>query len=85
MIKRAEQVLKTLEKGEQGGAVSKLADDLPLFAAAIEQVKQEEKAKTTALSPEQKALLDAVAEIDPDNMTPREALDALYRLRAMRG
>jgi DNA mismatch repair protein MutS len=85
VIKRAEQVLKTLEKGEQGGAVSKLADDLPLFAAAIEQVKQEEKAKTTALSPEQKALLDAVAEIDPDNMTPREALDALYRLRAMRG
>ncbi|AJD54074.1 DNA mismatch repair protein MutS [Thalassospira xiamenensis M-5 = DSM 17429] len=85
VIKRAEQVLKTLEKGEQSGAVSKLADDLPLFAAAIEQVKQEEKAKTPALSPEQKALLDAVAEIDPDNMTPREALDALYRLRAIRG
>lgn len=74
-------MLKTLEKGEQGGAVSKLADDLPLFAVAIEQAEKEERANTPALSEHQKALLDAIADLDPDNMTPREALDALYRLR----
>ena len=84
VIKRAEQVLKTLEKGQQGGAVSKLADDLPLFAAAIEQAAQEDRAATPALSDDQKALLDAIDDIDPDNLTPREALDALYRLQTLR-
>ena len=28
---RAEEVLEVLEKGEQGGALARLADDLPLF------------------------------------------------------
>ena len=31
---RAEEVLSVLEKGEQGGALARLADDLPLFSAA---------------------------------------------------
>ena len=34
VIARAEEVLETLETGEQGGALARLADDLPLFAAA---------------------------------------------------
>ena len=34
VVARAEEVLAALEKGEQSGAVSRLADDLPLFAAA---------------------------------------------------
>ncbi|MDW3680308.1 DNA mismatch repair protein MutS [Cupriavidus sp. CV2] len=35
------------------------------------------------ISVQQAALLDAVAELDPDSLTPRDALDALYRLRAL--
>ncbi len=31
---RAEEVLAVLEKGEEGGALARLADDLPLFSAA---------------------------------------------------
>ena len=34
VVARAEEVLRTLEKGEQAGALARLADDLPLFAAA---------------------------------------------------
>ena len=34
---RAEEVLEVLEKGEQGGALARLADDLPLFHAARRQ------------------------------------------------
>ena len=34
VVARAEEVLAELEKGEQSGAVTRLADDLPLFAAA---------------------------------------------------
>ena len=37
MIRRAEQVLRRLEAGEARGAPAQLADDLPLFRAAIEQ------------------------------------------------
>src|SRR3954469_16850260 len=33
-IKRAEEVLKTLERGGQASALTRLADDLPLFAVA---------------------------------------------------
>jgi DNA mismatch repair protein MutS len=32
VIARAEQVLETIEHGEQSASITKLADDLPLFA-----------------------------------------------------
>ncbi len=74
VIARAEEVLAALETGEQGGAVSRLADDLPLFRAARPQPAQK-----TGPSPVEEALGKA----DPDSMTPRDALEFLYRLRAM--
>ncbi len=72
VIARAEEVLKTLEQGEQSGAVSKLADDLPLFAAAPRR-----SAAPAGPSP----LVAALAEVNPDDLSPREALDLLYRLK----
>ncbi len=72
VIARAEEVLKTLEQGEQSGAVSKLADDLPLFAAAPRR-----PAAPAGPSP----LVAALAEVNPDDLSPREALDLLYRLK----
>jgi DNA mismatch repair protein MutS len=71
-VARAEQVLATLEKGEQSSAVTRLADDLPLFAAA------ERRAHPPRPSPVEERL----KEIDPDALTPRQALDLLYELRA---
>ncbi|SCU74235.1 hypothetical protein CNECB9_1680001 [Cupriavidus necator] len=38
-----------------------------------------------ALAPEQAALVDALADLDPDTLTPRAALEALYRLKALAG
>ena len=35
------------------------------------------------LAPEQAAVLDALADLDPDSLTPRAALDALYRLKLL--
>ncbi len=35
-------------------------------------------------SPPANALLEALAELDPDQLTPRQALEALYRLRQLR-
>ncbi len=72
---RAEEVLEILEKGEQGGALARLADDLPLFSAAR---RRADPAPSPASAAE--ALL---RDIRPDELTPRDALDLLYRLKAL--
>jgi DNA mismatch repair protein MutS len=77
VIGRAESILHSLEKGEQSSAVAKLADDLPLFAAAARQAQ----APTMSAGPS--AVEVALTEIDPDALTPREALETLYRLKGM--
>ncbi|HEY8351059.1 MAG TPA: DNA mismatch repair protein MutS [Sphingomonadales bacterium] len=74
VLARAEEVLTRLEQGEQGGAISALAEDLPLFAAFQARPRQ-----AAGPSPVE-AALDAV---NPDELTPREALDLVYRLRGM--
>src|SRR5262249_3852709 len=69
---RAEEVLGVLEKGEQGGALARLADDLPLFSAARAEPATRESAAEALLR-----------EVRPDELTPREALELIYRLRAL--
>lgn len=71
VLKRAEQVLSSLENDKKNTNIKELADDLPLFSS----LKKEEK-KPSAVDA-------ALAEICPDNLTPREALDELYRLKAL--
>jgi DNA mismatch repair protein MutS len=71
---RADEVLRTLESGEQGSALSRLADDLPLFAAARPAPQP---------PPKPSALSAALREARPDELTPREALELLYRLKLL--
>jgi len=80
VVTRAGAILKGLEKAERARPGKPRIDDLPLFASI-------DPPAPPAPEPEDRlgALLDA---IDPDALTPREALDALYRLkreRAARG
>jgi DNA mismatch repair protein MutS len=75
VVARAEQVLAVLEKGEQSGAVTKLADDLPLFAAAPAR-----PASGTAKAAESE-VEKALASANPDELSPRQALELLYELR----
>lgn len=74
VIARARVVLEALEKGErEGGATQKtLIDDLPLFAMSPTPPPQ--PAKTSKVEA-------ALADILPDELTPREALDLLYKLK----
>ena len=83
VLARAEEVLKLLEEGDQGSAVRRLVEDLPLFAAAPRKppVVELEPEPETAKAPSE--LLQALAEADPDALTPREALDMLYRLKRL--
>ena len=73
VVQRAEAVLEILEKGDQAGALARLADDLPLFSATVR----------AAAPAEPSALETALAAINPDELTPKEALEALYRLKAL--
>jgi DNA mismatch repair protein MutS len=75
VLARAEEVLALLEKGDQGNALTRLADDLPLFRAAAEAAETYD-AEPDAL----RALLEG---LDPDALSPRDALDLLYRLKAL--
>jgi DNA mismatch repair protein MutS len=79
VVARAEEVLGILEKGDQASAATHLAEDLPLFAAQNRPTVS--VAKTSGPSPVEAAL----AELVPDTLTPRDALETLYRLKALMG
>ncbi|MBN8530647.1 MAG: DNA mismatch repair protein MutS [Alphaproteobacteria bacterium] len=70
---RADTILKELEAEGQQGRLSRLADDLPLFAM---------NPSAPAAPAKPSAAEEALRSIDPDSLSPREALDALYRLKA---
>jgi DNA mismatch repair protein MutS len=78
VVTRAEQILKSLEEGEQSSTVTKLADDLPLFSHAPAN-----PGGASAGPRKPSEVEDAVKTVLPDEMTPREALDFLYRLKTM--
>jgi DNA mismatch repair protein MutS len=78
-VGRAEEVLKILESGEQNAAIHRLADDLPLFSAAVQRAKPAPATAPAGPSPVETAL----KALDPDAMTPRQALDELYKLRTL--
>ena len=74
-VARAEAVLGTLETTEQSGDLSRLADDLPLFKSAAGKGPNEGDTPSPV-----EALLKSVA---PDDLTPKEALELVYRLASM--
>ncbi|MGY3449434.1 DNA mismatch repair protein MutS [Bradyrhizobium sp. USDA 4353] len=76
VISRAKSVLAKLEAADRGQNARALVDDLPLFAVPSRATAE------PAMSKETEELIAAVKDLHPDEMTPREALDALYRLKA---
>jgi DNA mismatch repair protein MutS len=72
VVARARSVLAKLEAGRDAtGGIAAGLDDLPLFASAAEPERSSD------------SLRSALDEIDPDSLTPREALDALYQLKRL--
>jgi DNA mismatch repair protein MutS len=74
VLRRAAAVLKRLEEGEARSAPSSLAEDLPLFAAML---REQPPARHDGSSEVEQLLV----EVDPDQLTAREALDLVYRLK----
>ncbi len=79
VVARARDVLEALEAGERegGSKTEKLIDDLPLFS-----VSPTPAPRPTASGPS--AMEEAMDEVNPDDLTPREALDVLYSLKGLR-
>lgn len=73
-IHRAEEVLSTLEKGDQASALARLTDDLPLFSV---------QAPAAAAIQAESVIEDALKALNPDELSPKEALEQLYRLRGL--
>ena len=75
VLTRANAVLTELEKADGRPKLADLAGDLPLFSAA--------KAGSAKDFPQKSPFEAAIEALSPDAMTPREALEALYRLKAL--
>jgi len=75
VVERAREVLHQLEAGETSGKAERLVDDLPLFSVQVRQQPAKPKADD--------GLAEAIRALHPDEMTPREALEAIYRLKGL--
>ncbi len=73
-VARAEAVLASLEQGGEQRNLSKMADDLPLFSA---------RPASGPVRAEKSALADALGAINPDELAPKQALEALYALKSI--
>jgi len=75
VVGRARDVLDQLESTERARPASALLDDLPLFSVPQQRQPVPREAES--------ALVKALETLAPDEMTPREALQKLYELRAL--
>jgi DNA mismatch repair protein MutS len=68
VVRRATEVLAALEEGREGHTPLAHIDELPLFGA-------------TAPKPKANAVEEAVRAVEPDSLTPKQALEVLYDLK----
>jgi DNA mismatch repair protein MutS len=73
VLKRAQDVLRQLEQGDSGRRAKAALDDLPLFAVA----------PRIASAPVVSPLETRVRQLNIDELTPRDALQLLYELKAL--
>lgn len=74
VVNRARDVLKQLEESDRQNPAQQLVDDLPLFSVHME-------AGATDSSTKESEVEKLLQNINPDDMSPREALEALYDLK----
>ncbi len=77
VINRANEVLQSLEDNQQNSPNANFIDDLPLFSVTADKPVSQPAKPSAALA--------RLAEIMPDELTPRQALDLLYELKSLSG
>ena len=76
VIERARAVLDHLESDDRERGAAGLIDDLPLFTAEVG------RQAVTAKGPQDSEIRERIGALAPDDMAPRDALEALYALKA---
>ncbi|MGL5250989.1 MAG: hypothetical protein ACRC7P_07920, partial [Enterovibrio sp.] len=82
VIEQAKAKLQQLETGSANSSGDSVQRELFAMQQAINTSSQP-AAQETQQSAVQKKLFDELSTIDPDALTPRDALAALYRLKAL--
>jgi len=77
VIERAKLVLETLEKSREENTSTPMVDDLPLFSATVAKVATAQAARGPS------ALDEAFAGVSPDDLSPKEALELVYKLKRL--
>ena len=77
VIDRARILLEKLEQSREQAVPDGLLEGLPLFAPTVSA----EQARDSKIDSPADKLSREVAEIDPDRLSPKEALDFIYHLR----
>ena len=81
VIARAQDVLKCLEsEAQESGAINQL-NDLPLFSLDAPSEPQK-TTETPTENPNANQVYDELKALNPDDLTPRKALDLIYKLKA---
>ncbi|MEA2874595.1 MAG: mismatch repair protein MutS, partial [Hyphomicrobiales bacterium] len=75
VITRAQEILRLLEASDRRTPVETLIAELPLFSHAAQRTAS--LRQTAPVDP----LRETLAALDPDALSPREALEALYELK----
>lgn len=74
VVNRARDVLNQLEESDRQNPAQQLIDDLPLFSVQLEAHRDDGIIKESEVE-------KLLQNINPDDMSPREALEALYDLK----
>jgi DNA mismatch repair protein MutS len=77
VIERAGTILAELETADRQAPVEQLMDDLPLFSVVSRSETPSKSASVT-----ENPAITLLNTIHPDELTPKEALDLLYRLKS---
>ena len=78
MIRRAEAILRKIEQRGRPGGTER-------GAGKAEGPGRSGPRQLSLLPPRRSALEEALDRVDPDALTPREALETLYRLKGLVG
>jgi len=79
VIERARNVLQALESGDMSKRARELIDDLPLFSNLLHAPTPAPQRREEELK--QQRIIELLNDINPDELSPRQALDRLYQLK----
>jgi DNA mismatch repair protein MutS len=82
VVSRAKNVLEELETQGRESKAATLIDDLPLFSTEIARAA-ENRSQSSQQNSSNNALNTALDGMTPDEMTPMQAMEALYKLKSI--